>query len=285
MALVAPASWADSAWIEQTAGVLAGWGWEVRVGRHAHDRLGYLAGTDHDRLADLNAAIRDPRVRAIVCVTGGCGSFRLVRGVDVEALRADPKPIVGYSDITALHRVWQAVGVPSLHGAGAGAHAETVRKLLIGARPDPVVADPNRYGAMLTTTGAATGVLAGGNLELLARNVGVVEFDLEGCVLLLEANRAAGLGMVDRALTQLIDSGSLAGISGVAIGILEGFEGYEDRDWDVVDVLRERLGLLKVPILAGLPVGHDPNPVTVPLGVACVLDADAGTLACGPAMR
>lgn len=75
------------------------------------------------------------RVSGPSCVTGGCGSFRLVRGVDVEALRADPKPIVGYSDITALHRVWQAVGVPSLHGAGAGAHAETVRKLLIGALP------------------------------------------------------------------------------------------------------------------------------------------------------
>lgn len=248
-------------------------------------RIGYLAGTDADRLSDLNDAIHDPEVRAIVCVTGGCGSFRLLGGVGRDALRADPKPILGFSDITALHRLWHSAGVASLHGAAAGQRADTARDLLFGSSPGHLAADPHQYGAALTTTGWATGLLAGGNLEMLARSVGVVDIDLTGHVLLLEANRAAGLGMVDRALTQLLDSGSLAGVVGVAVGTLEGFDGYNDRGWEVIDVLHERLGKLDVPILAGLPVGHDPNPVTVPLGVMCELDADAGTLTCGPAVR
>ncbi len=285
VALVAPASWTEDEWVEQTANMLSGWGWTVRVGRHVRDRLGYLAGADADRLDDLNEAIRDPAIRAIVCVTGGCGSFRLLKGLDVDALRADPKPILGFSDITALHRLWTYAGVPSLHGAAAGNRADSARALLAGARPKPIAADPDRYGAALTTTGRAVGLLTGGNLEMLARSVGVLDFDLTGHVLLLEVNRAAGLGMVDRTMTQLVDSGSLAGIVGVAVGTLDGFAGYRDRGWDVLDVLRDRLGTLGVPILAGLPLGHDPNPVTVPLGVICDLDADAGTLTCAAAMR
>ena len=285
VALVAPASWAEDDWIDETARRIADWGWRVRRGARVRDRLGYLAGSDADRLDDLDAAIRDPEIRAIVCVTGGCGSFRLVRGLDLGALRADPKPLVGFSDITALHRAWQAAGVVSLHGAVAGDHADTVRGLLLGAIPEPIHADPARYGVDLTTTGRATGPLAGGNLEMLARGVGVLDVDLIGHVLLIEINRAAGLGMVDRALTQLIDSGSLEGIVGVAVGTLDGFEGYRDRGWDVRDVLRERLGTLRVPILAGLPLGHDPDPVTVPLGAMCELDADAGTLRCSAGLR
>jgi muramoyltetrapeptide carboxypeptidase len=285
VALVAPASWAADEWIDQTARLVAAMGWRVRLGAHIRDRLGYRAGSDSDRLDDLNTALRDPEVRAIICVLGGCGSFRLVRDLDLEALRADPKPLVGFSDITALHRAWQVAGVASLHGAVAGKHAGSVRDLLRGMTPEPLHANPGQYGFALTTAGRTAGWLAGGNLEMLARSVGVLDIDLNGHVLLLEINRAAGLGMVDRALTQLVDSGSLAGIVGIAVGTLDGFDGYRDRGWDVIDVLRERLEPLDVPVLAGLPLGHDPNPVTVPLGVTCVLDADARTLQCAPAVQ
>jgi muramoyltetrapeptide carboxypeptidase len=160
----------------------------------------------------------------------------------------------------------------------AGTRASTVRQLLSGGTGAPVRSDTEQYGAYLTTTGTASGPLFGGNLEMLARSVGIVDTDLFGHVLLLEIYRTVGLGMVDRALTQLILSGALAGITGVAVGTLEGFDGYEDRGSNVLDVLRDRLGSLGVPILAGLPLGHMESPVSVPLGVESVLDADAGTL-------
>jgi muramoyltetrapeptide carboxypeptidase len=129
-------------------------------------------------------------------------------------------------------------------------------------------------------SGQASGPLFGGNLEMLARSVGVLEPDLSGHVLLLEINKAAGLGNVDRALTQLIMSGTLHGIIGVALGWLAGFEDYEDRGWTILDVLRDRFAVLDVPVLAGLPLGYDPDPRTVPLSTDCRLDADHGYLTC-----
>jgi muramoyltetrapeptide carboxypeptidase len=285
IALVAPASWPEPEHIEETRAVIESWGFRPRLGAHVKDRLGYLAGDDGARLDDLNEAIRDPEVRAIVCVMGGCGSFRLLHGIDGQALEADPKPLVGYSDITSLHRVWHQHGVPSLHGAVAGAHRQIVKDVLTGRAPSPVGMDAGQFGAELTTRGRVSGTLFGGNLEMLARSVGVLDFDLRGHVLLLEINRAAGLGNVDRALTQLIMAGALDGVVGVALGWLSGFEDYVDRDWTIIDVLRERLGVLDVPVLAGLPFGHDPDPRVAPLGVPCTLDADAGLLVLSPALR
>ena len=132
IALVAPASWLEPEDVEQVQAVVESWGFRAVVGAHALRKVGFLAGTDEERLADLNDAVRDPEVRAIMCLRGGCGSLRLLRGVDVEALRADPKPVIGFSDITALHRVWHHHGVSSLHGAAAGAHRDSVNDVLRG---------------------------------------------------------------------------------------------------------------------------------------------------------
>ncbi|MFJ4295614.1 LD-carboxypeptidase [Curtobacterium sp. NPDC089689] len=126
VAVVSPASWPEDSvpgWIAQQ---VESWGLRAVIPPHALDHRGYLAGTDSDRLADLNSAIRNPTVRAVIASTGGCGSFRIAPSVDVEAFRADPKLLIGYSDITALHCVWDAAGVPTLHGAIAGAHADHV---------------------------------------------------------------------------------------------------------------------------------------------------------------
>lgn len=278
VALISPASWAEDAWLDESAAILESWGLQVAIGPHARHRRGYLAGRDEDRLSDLNAAIRDPQIRAVIAVTGGCGSFRLVHGVDQEALRRDPKPLVGFSDITALHRIWHLAKVPALHGCLAGLHQDEVRAQLFGEDPDPFTADPTQLTATMTTTGAAEGVLFGGNLEMLARSIGVLPLDLTGHILLLEMHRAAGLGMIDRALSQLVLSGALATVRGVALGRATGFDDYTDRGWTVLDVLHEHLDPLSVPILGGLPLGHGLDPRTVPVGVACRLDTASATL-------
>lgn len=285
VALVAPASWADQAWLDVNVAQLESWGLRVEVGDHLGERRGFLAGRDEDRAGDVNAALVDPEIRAVIALTGGCGSMRLLKSLDVAALRRDPKPLVGFSDITALHEVWRTAGVASLHGCIDGTRVDEVRGQLFGGLPAVIRTEEREFTAPLTTTGKAIGPLVGGNLEMLARSVGVVDLDLRGCVLLIEAHRAAGLGMVDRALTQLILSGSLEGIVGIALGRVDGFEDYRDRGWTVLDVLSDRLDALGVPILAGLPLGHGPSPSTVPLGTVCWLDADAGTLKSGPALH
>ena len=282
--LVAPASWAEDAWLDETVAILGSWGLDVVRGAHLRDRHGYLAGRDADRLSDLNTAIRDPRIRAVLSLVGGCGSFRLVPGVDQDALRRDPKPLIGFSDITALHRVWHRAGVAALHGALGGSHRDEVRAELFGQQPEPYASDPTELTAALTTTGTAEGILFGGNLEMLARSIGVLPFDLTDHVLLLEIHRAAGLGMVDRALTQLVLSGALDSIRGVALGRATGFDDHTDRGWTLLDVLREHLDRLHVPVLGGLPIGHGPDARTIPVGVPCRLDAGTATLTAQPAL-
>lgn len=260
---------------------LESWGLRVSVGEHVLDHHGYLAGTDEDRLEDLNAAIRNPEIRAIVATRGGCGSFRLTKGVDLVALVKDPKPIVGFSDITALHHLWHTVQVPSLHGAISGKHRDDVRRILMDGGTTTVSSEPGALSADLTTRGRSEGIVFGGNLEMLARAVGVVPFDLAGCILLLEINKAAGLGMVDRALTQLIYSGALDGITGLALGSIDQFRGFEDRGWSILDVLHHHLDGLNVPIVGGLALGHVEDLVTTPLGIPAVLDADRRQMVVG----
>ena len=120
---------------------------------------------------------------------------------------------------------------------------------------------------------------------MLARSVGAVEISWQGCIVLVEANMAAGLGMVDRALTQLRLSGALDGITGVAVGSFDQFAGLTDRGWTVLDTLHDLLDDLGVPILGGLPVGHIDDPIPVPLGTAALLDADQGELSAEPLVR
>ncbi|WP_432563550.1 S66 peptidase family protein [Kineococcus sp. SYSU DK003] len=284
--MVSPSSWPDSGDdLDPLLETLTAWGLRPEVGAHVADRRGYMAGSDADRLADLNQALRDPGIRAVIASRGGCGSLRLLPGIDREALQRDPTPLIGYSDLTALHQLWRRSGVPAVHGAVDGAHADAVRAQLMDAAGATVPTDPAAVTAGLTTTGTARGVLVGGNLEMLARCTGVVDVSWRGCLLLVEANKAAGLGMVDRALTQLRLSGALAGLTGVAVGSFEEFTGYQDRGWAVTDVLHDLLDDLGVPILGGLPLGHLPDPVPVPLGVPTVLDADAGRLTVDAAVR
>ena len=279
VAVVSPSSWLSSrSDLDPMLTTLQSWGLRPELSAHVLDRRGYMAGAHADRLADLNQALRDPGIRAVIASTGGCGSLRLLREVDQDALQRDPKPLVGYSDITALHQLWRRSGVPAVHGAVDGAHLDVVREQLMDAAPTLVSSDPKAVTAALSTTGIANGDLVGGNLEMLARSIGMVEVSWRGCILMVEANKAAGLGMVDRAMTQLRLSGALDGISDVALGSFDEFAGYQDREWTIVDTLHDLLDDLGVPILGGLPLGHLPNPVPVPLGVPAVLDADAGQL-------
>ncbi len=261
MVVLSPSSWPESREdLQPLVDELASWGLRPELSAHVADRRGCMAGTVDDRLADLDGALRDPGVRALVASRGGCGGLRLVHGIDREALARDAKPLVGYSDITALHQVWRASGVPTVHGAVVGAHRERVRDQLMGGAPTSVDIDPTAVTAALTTGGTVRGDLVGGDLELLARSEGVTATPWEGCVVLLEANRSAGLGVVDRALSQLRLAGDLDGITGVALGSFEKFAGYQDRGWTIVDTLHDLLDDLGVPVLGGLPLGHLDDP-------------------------
>ena len=289
--LVSPASFPDRAWVAESVAILEGWGLAVEVADHALDRHGYMAGTDSDRLSDLNDAFRDPGVRAIIATRGGAGAYRIADDIDFDAVRADPKPLVGFSDITFLHlALWRHCRLASIHGCLAGAEATaSVRQLLMSTEPLTIGSDPQAMSAGVRVAGRATGPLIGGNLTAVAGSVGVRLPRLDGAILFLETPRGIGLGLVDRQLTQIIRSGVLDNVAGVALGLVTGFDGYTDRGWGVLDVLGDRLGRLGVPVLGGIEAGHGgvgadggSDQFALTIGPTAVLDADAGTLAVGP---
>ena len=290
--LVSPASFPSEEGVRDLRGVLEGWGLGVEVADHALDRWGFMAGRDSDRLHDLNEAFRDPGVRAVVATGGGAGAYRIAHAVDIDAVRADPKPVVGFSDITCLHlALWRGCRLASVHGCLDGELAvRTARAILFGSEAVVLAQDPTSYTAQVLVPGRATGPLVGGNLSAMAHAAGAGLPSFDGSIMLLEDKRDIGLGRVDRQLTQLRDAGALDGVAGIALGLFTGFEGYQDRGWTLVDVLNDQLGSLGVPVLGGLVVGHNgtdhlgrPDQSCAPLGPSATLDTTARTLTCGAA--
>jgi muramoyltetrapeptide carboxypeptidase len=288
VALVAPAGATRREQASRAARVVAGWGLRVSLGRHALDRHTYLAGTDEQRLADFNDALRDPDVRGVICLRGGYGSQRIVDDVDYAAVRADPKLIMGFSDITALHvALWCEARLATVHGpTGASLDpaldsmtTETARRAVMTA--DPIVVSADRtFGALVG--GRAEGTLLGGNLTMLAATAGTRHKpDLAGSILLLEAVSEETYRL-DRSLVQLKRSGWLEGLAGVAVGQFTDCE-EEVPGPTVADIMRDHFGALGIPVLGGLPIGHGEQQSAVALGVPAVLDADAGTLTVQPA--
>lgn len=259
---------------------------EISLAPNIAARAGYFAGDDHTRLAALQAALADPDIDAIVCARGGYGLTRLLGLLDPTRLAAAPKLLVGFSDVTAL-LAWTLAraGLCCVHGPvvaqlGGLADEDLERLGLILAGEDP--------GALSAETGAVLrggvveGPLVAGNLEVLRSLVGTRWLpDLAGCVLALEEVGERPY-RIDRALTQLLASGALRGVRGVAVGQLVGCEepasGNPDSPGPEAVVL-ERLATLGVPVVTGFPFGHDPaRNAALPFGARVRLDAEHGAL-------
>ncbi|MFE7042327.1 LD-carboxypeptidase [Streptomyces atratus] len=289
--IVSPASPPNREGVARGVELLTSWGLEAELGEHVFDQWGYMAGRDEDRAFDLNSAFGDPGVRAVIATRGGKGAYRIVECLDTDALRRDPKPLVGFSDITHIHlALWAQCRLASLHGPFANwsdewsgrASADGLRRALMTTDPVILHQDSSEASAAVTLDGIATGVLIGGNLDAIRTEAGAGLPNLQGAILFLEHQRGTGLGEVDRALTQLTRSGALEGLRGVALGQFLGF----DQDagdptlggWGIADVLRDRLTCLGVPVLGGLPAGHGLHPPTIPLGTQATIDTSQGTL-------
>lgn len=267
---------------------LRAWGFEPVVMPHARDERGHLAGLDDDRLADLEAAFADPDLRAVFVGRGGYGSTRLLDRLDWDVLASDPKPLVGFSDVTALSlAAWQRIGLVSVHGpfvgglpALGGPGVRQLRHLLTDPDPvGPLGGIDGGKGIHTVTGGTTEGALLGGNLATLCSLVGTADHpDLVGAVVFLEDVNEAPY-RVDRMLTQLLRAGVLDDVHGVAVGRFVRCDPPRDRPSLTTDeVLDERLGDLGVPVLRGLPIGHFGRQLAVPVGVRVRLDADRGTL-------
>jgi muramoyltetrapeptide carboxypeptidase len=279
VALVSPAGpLSGEADLERAEHNLRDLGWEPHAYPHALAREGYLAGDDASRLADLNAAIRDPRIDAIWCLRGGYGSMRILDAIDFDTLRRAPKAIIGFSDITALHFAVRArSNLVSYHGPTARAVLTPfARESLLRATSagDPfVVAPPLTW----LQEGDASGPLEGGNLALICALLGTpyaARFD--GAILMLE-DVSEPLYRIDRMLRQLMLSGALARVAGLCFGAFTDRGDEGDAAPRSLDVLfREAATYVRGPVVSDIPCGHIPDQWTLPLGARAELSHARG---------
>jgi muramoyltetrapeptide carboxypeptidase len=277
VAIIAPASGFERAAFDAGVGCLET-RYRVSYGAGLFERQRYLAGSDARRLAELLGALADAERRALFCARGGYGATRLL-----AALRHTPagpaKPLVGFSDITALHLWLQCQGRMSIHGPVLtqlprlpAATAERLFALLESSAPAAPLAASDCY-----VGGSAEGPLIGGNLSVFSRVLGTPFMPaVEGAVLLLE-----DLGerpyRLDRMWTHLKLAGVFERVAGIALGQFIQCE-EAGAPYTSAQLLRELAQDVGLPCAAGFPIGHGDQNEPVPLGARVRLDADARTL-------
>jgi muramoyltetrapeptide carboxypeptidase len=275
--VIAPAGPFDRASFEAGLAVL-GERYRLQYGSGIFEQQRYLAGDDARRLAELTRALTDPTIGAVFCARGGYGTMRLLEKLALHPRYTDV-PIVGFSDITALHQWRQRHGFVSVHGPvmtqlgrlGRSTH-ERLFSLLESTAPAAAL-----NGTETFVGGSAEGALLGGNLSVFTRLLGTPFMpELEGAILLLEdvGERPYRL---DRMWMHLQLAGVFRQVSGIVLG---SFTACEERDetYTSQDVLRELAVATGLPCAAGFPIGHGDSNEPVPLGVRVRLDATAKQL-------
>ena len=272
---------------------LAALGVKARFGEHLFDRYGYLAGTDKNRAADVNAFFADASINGIVAVRGGWGCARLLPYLDFATIGKNPKILLGYSDLTALLLAINAkTGLVTFHGpVGISTwnafQADYVKRVLFAAEAvtfenlkDPgenLVPVENRIRTI--TPGVARGRLTGGNLTVLSALVGSSYLpDWEGRILFLE-DVEEQLYRIDRMLTQLGLAGILSKVRGVIFGTCSGCNpgaGYGSLTME--EILDDHLKQLGVPAWSGAMIGHAGRQFTLAEGMEVEIDASQGTI-------
>lgn len=263
--------------------VLRSLGYEVVPSEHACGKYPpYFSGSTEDRLADLHAAFADPGVAAIICTRGGYGSNYLLDGLDLDLIRAHPKPFFAYSDMTAM-QTWllDQTGLVSFHGpmvaadfsVDDGVHIENFRAAINGG----LVRAGADEGLRMLRPGTARGILYGGCLSLLTASLGTrFAPKTEGKLLFLE-DVGAKPYQIDRMLRQMIVAGKFEGARGFIFGEMMDC-GSRGADPDLLkQVILRLLEPFNVPIAIGLRSGHvSGGNVTLPFGTDAelILESD-----------
>jgi muramoyltetrapeptide carboxypeptidase len=294
--IVAPASAPpDPQAVDRAAAALEKFGFQPKLAKNVRARLGFLAGTDRERAEDLMTMFADKKVKAIICLRGGYGASRILDRLDYETIRRNPKILSGYSDITSLHlALAKKVNLVSIHAP-----------MLNGALADPkvpaftknsffrTVMEANPAGSLrenytektisVLRGGVAEGRLAGGNLSLICASLGTPFAPAFKSKILFFEDVSEKPYRLDRMLTQLWNAGVFSQVAGVAVGVnSQCDDDSENKTGEYrqsgAEVLQERLALVRVPVVTGLPFGHVDLNATIPVGVMARLDGKRGDL-------
>ena len=285
IALISPAYFTSKANVDTASAILRAWGFEPVLGPNVgKEYLGYYAGTDQERLADLKWALKDKSIKAILCNRGGYGTIHLTRMLPLQKFAAHPKWLIGFSDITTLHGMANRAGVMSIHGTmcslmakshGLGMTNTLLRDLLSGTVPQyEVPAHP------LSIPGHAQGTLVGGNLCTFTPILGTdADATLGDDIILFIEEVEEDMSHIDRMINTLVLNGVFDRCQGVILGEFTDCEAnlqIDSVEELICGYLRER----HIPVLCGFPAGHGDVNLPLILGAPVTLDVrpDGATL-------
>ncbi len=268
--IVATAKKVSEAEIAPAVAVFQSWGLKPVLGKHIFSVDNQFAGTDAERLEDMQAMIDDPTIKAIICARGGYGTTRIVDALDFTAFEHNPKWVVGFSDLTALLFDLYKRDTESVHGIMAGLFhkphrsesIESLQKVLFGediliqAAPHPF----NREGEV-------NGRIVGGNLSIICHLIGTPsDIDYSDIILFIE-DLDEYLYHVDRMMVQLQRSGKLRQIKGLIVGDMSDMRDNEiPFGQNAYEIVRARMQPYEIPVGFGFPIGHEAKNMAVPVG-------------------
>jgi len=291
--LITPAGYISDEQLEEAIENIEALGFKPYFTKNIHDKYGYLAGKDNVRANDLNHMFENDNVDGIFCVRGGYGVARMLRQINYDAIKANPKVLVGYSDITALHyAIYSQTGLVTFHGPVATStfnefSVDNLVKTIMTPEEKTVFTPADDSGSdydiYTIREGKAKGELIGGNLSIAVTFLGTpYDVDYKNKILYLEEIDEKPY-RVDRMLTHLYQSGKLEEVAGVALGIFRKCDSKVgsakgEHSLSLKEVLYNKLYDLGVPVIYGLSFGHVENKYTIPFGIEAELDVLTKTL-------
>jgi muramoyltetrapeptide carboxypeptidase len=283
--LISPAGMVDTEDVEQARQVLTNLGLKVKLGKHILDRYGYLAGKDIDRAADVNNMFADKSVTAIIAMRGGWGCNRILPLLKYPLIRAHPKIIMGYSDITSLLLAINARSrIVTFHGPVATSSwnqftLDYLQPILFQGKiltmENPLTTEIRRR---IINPGKAVGKLVGGNLSVLCAMVGSPYLPSWHRRILFVEDIGEDIYRIDRMLTQLKNAGILSQLSGFIFAQCTRCSMGDEPSLTLMEVLHNHIQPLGIPAWYAAMIGHIPNKFTIPIGVDVEIDANQGTI-------
>lgn len=273
--IVSPSGAVDPDYVVKALPLLESWGLQCEIAPHALRRLGRFCGTVAERLSDLQAAMDDKEAKAILCSRGGYGVVHLLEELDFTIIKKNPKWLIGYSDITALHSALFKNGILSLHAPmvkhlalDATAYStEQLKCALFEHFPNFEV-----EGHSLNQSGRATGRLFGGNLSVLCALMGTPYMQFEEDIILFIEDIGEKPYQIDRMIWQLKLAGVFHRISGLIVGQFTDYEEDPQMYAPVYESIKDALSEYSFPICFDFPVGHVPYNYPLVHGSQIILD-------------
>lgn len=258
--------------VQQAENLLKSWGLNVVIGKHVFKQNGHFAGTDAERCEDFQKALDDPKIKAIWCARGGYGTVRILDKLDYTQFKKQPKWLLGYSDITALHNDFHNLGVESIHTLMCTSLTKDLNGLenTISTFKDAIFGKPLAYtleGSKYNKAGTSTAPIVGGNLTMLHTMLGSKSsIDLSGKILFIEETGEYAYH-IDRMLQSLKRAGYFDKCKGIIVGdISKVRKNTTEFGRTIEEIILDVVEDFDFPVAFNMPAGHEKDNRALILG-------------------